>query len=42
MDITDLVFAAWISESYLKRAYAASDLDYEAVQTIVKIGRAHV
>ena len=35
MDITDLVFAAWISESYLKRAYAASDLDYEAVQTIV-------
>ncbi len=36
MDIPDLDFAAWIDDSYLKKAYAASDLDYDAmVQSVV-------
>lgn len=36
MDIPDLDFAAWIDDSYLKRAYAASNMDYEAiVQNVV-------
>ncbi|MCQ4312428.1 ABC transporter substrate-binding protein [Pseudomonas stutzeri] len=36
MQIPDLDFAAWIDDSYLKKAYAASDLDYDAmVQNVV-------
>lgn len=36
MDIPDLDFAAWIDDSFLKKAYAASNLDYDAmVQNVV-------
>ena len=36
MQIPDLDFAAWIDDSYLKKAYAASNLDYDAmVQSVV-------
>ncbi len=36
MDIPDLDFAAWVDDSYLKKAYAASNLDYAAmVQSVV-------
>ncbi|MFC3607574.1 ABC transporter substrate-binding protein [Stutzerimonas tarimensis] len=35
MQIPDLDFNAWIDDSYLKRAYAATGLDYEAMVTQV-------
>lgn len=35
MDIPDLDFSAWIDDSYLKKAYAASNLDYDQMQQTV-------
>src|SRR3546814_11862017 len=35
MDTPDLDFSAWIDDSYLKKAYAASNLDYDQMQQTV-------